>query len=119
MTRVGVTHGQDVGVPVLRQTLSYQNATERNVSTCDAFGKGNEVRFYVKSFGCECAARATKARHDFIKNQNNAVLCRNLPHTRQIAFWVNNHAVRTNNRLENNGGDFLGIFKHQGPLEMI
>ena len=85
----------------------------------DGFCHGDQVGLHIKAVGCKRTAGATKASDDFVKHQQNAVLCAKFAKPLQIALWRHQSTGRTCNGLDKNGGDVFTTVIGNDPSQIL
>ena len=99
--------------------VARQGRRHRQVAAGQALAQAQQIgadRFVLAS---EQLAGPAEPRGDFVGNQQNVVLARQLPHTAQVAGRVREHAGRAlNQRLDHDRRQVL-VMCVQGPLQLV
>ncbi len=95
------------------------NRTQRHVGRGEALRHRDEIGHDLPVIHREPLARAPQPGHDFVADEQDAVLVADLAQALQVAIGRDDDAVRAGDRFEEEGSHGVRAFAHQHLLDLI
>ena len=118
MAAEGVAAGERMYVEVRRERFAHGDAAERNVRRRHAFGEREHIGHDAEAFGRKRGAGAPEARHHLVEDQQNAVAIAHRAQALQIAFGVDDDAVRADDRFDEQRRDAIAALVADDLVEV-
>ena len=110
---------QYVLLEILRHALADDAAAQLNITAGNALCERDDVRLDVEIHKREHLSGAVEARHDFIADEQDAILVAQGTHAFHIAVRRQDHAVRADDGLHHDGSNIVGALIAQLEIERI
>src|ERR1700752_70050 len=111
VTVVSQSAVKDIIPEVIGNLASHAHRAELHVSTRQTFGHRDQVGNDFPVIDREPLTSATKPRHHFISNQENAVLVAKISKTLNVTVWRNEYSVRADNGFDDQCGNRFWSFE--------
>src|SRR6202035_4879778 len=115
-----VLEGARAAFECVDNARGYQNRAEGHVATGDSLPDQDNVRLDIPVLDCEGLSGAAHAAHDFVGDEENAVLAANSCYALGVAFGRGGCAESgANYGLEDEGGYARGGIRPQQIVEIV